>query len=164
MAKLFNDKLWKGSDFFVNTCTSDDLLHSLFLLKSLLNAEFGKKSGLTDLTMPEYALMRQFALDNNTTDLTSVREYLAVTKASVSQMLASLEKRGLLVRQIDPANRRNLIVTLTPVGIERLRKKEFQVERRLQELLTELGRTDALQFIMLINNMNTILSSKKEEH
>ena len=144
----------------MNTCTSDDLLHSLFLLKSLLNAEFGKKSGLTDLTMPEYALMRQFALDNNTTDLTSVREYLAVTKASVSQMLASLEKRGLLVRQIDPANRRNLIVTLTPVGIERLRKKEFQVERRLQELLTELGRTDALQFIMLINNMNTILSSK----
>ena len=148
----------------MNTCTSDDLLHSLFLLKSLLNAEFGKKSGLTDLTMPEYALMRQFALDNNTTDLTSVREYLTVTKASVSQMLASLEKRGLLVRQIDPANRRNLIVTLTPVGIERLRKKEFQVERRLQELLTELGRTDALQFIMLINNMNTILSSKKEEH
>ena len=148
----------------MNTCTSDDLLHSLFLLKSLLNAEFGKKSGLTDLTMPEYALMRQFALDNNTTDLTSVREYLAVTKASVSQMLASLEKRGLLIRQIDPANRRNLIVTLTPVGIERLRKKEFQVERRLQELLTELGRTDALQFIMLINNMNTILSSKKEEH
>lgn len=148
----------------MNTRTSDDLLHSLFLLKSLLNAEFGKKSGLTDLTMPEYALMRQFALDNNTTDLTSVREYLAVTKASVSQMLASLEKRGLLVRQIDPANRRNLIVTLTPVGIERLRKKEFQVERRLQELLTELGRTDALQFIMLINNMNTILSSKKEEH
>lgn len=148
----------------MNPCTGDDLLHSLFLLKSLLNAEFGKKSGLTDLTMPEYALMRQFALDNNTTDLTSVREYLAVTKASVSQMLASLEKRGLLVRQIDPANRRNLIVTLTPVGIERLRKKEFQVERRLQELLTELGRTDALQFIMLINNMNTILSSKKEEH
>ena len=148
----------------MNTCTSDDLLHSLFLLKSLLNAEFGKKIGSTDLTMPEYALMRQFALDNNTTDLTSVREYLAVTKASVSQMLASLEKRGLLVRQIDPANRRNLIVTLTPVGIERLRKKEFQVERRLQELLTELGRTDALQFIMLINNMNTILSSKKEEH
>ena len=148
----------------MNTCTSDDLLHSLFLLKSLLNAEFGKKSGLTDLTMPEYALMRQFALDNNTTDLTSVREYLAVTKASVSQMLASLEKRGLLVRQIDPTNRRNLIVTLTSEGIERLRQKEFQVERRLRELLAELGETDALQFITLINKMNTVLSKKKEEH
>ncbi|HIZ23042.1 MAG TPA: winged helix DNA-binding protein [Candidatus Blautia faecigallinarum] len=148
----------------MNYCTSDDLIHSLFLLKSLLNSEFGKKRDSEDLTMPEYALMRQLALDNNTTDLTSVREYLAVTKASVSQMLASLEKRGLLVRQIDPANRRNLIVTLTPEGIERLRQKEFQVERRLQELLAELDRTDALQFITLINKMNTILSAKKEEH
>ena len=148
----------------MNPCTGDDLLHSLFLLKSLLNAEFGKKSGSTDLTMPEYALMRQFALDDNTKDLTSVREYLAVTKASVSQMLSSLEKRGLLVRKIDPANRRNLIVTLTSEGIERLRQKEFQVERRLRELLAELGETDALQFITLINKMNTVLSKKKEEH
>lgn len=148
----------------MNPCTGDDLLHSLFLLKSLLNSEFGKKSDSEDLTMPEYALMWQFALEDDTTDLTSVREYLAVTKASVSQMLASLEKRGLLVRQIDPTNRRNLIVTLTSEGIERLRQKEFQVERRLRELLAELGETDALQFITLINKMNTVLSKKKEEH
>ena len=148
----------------MNPCTGDDLLHSLFLLKSLLNSEFGKKSDSEDLTMPDYALMRQFALEDDTTDLTSVREYLAVTKASVSQMLASLEKRGLLVRQIDPTNRRNLIVTLTSEGIERLRQKEFQVERRLRELLAELGETDALQFITLINKMNTVLSKKKEEH
>ena len=148
----------------VNPCTGDDLLHSLFLLKSLLNSEFGKKSDSEDLTMPEYALMRQFALEDDTTDLTSVREYLAVTKASVSQMLASLEKRGLLVRQIDPTNRRNLIVTLTSEGIERLRQKEFQVERRLRELLAELGETDARQFITLINKMNTVLSKKREEH
>ena len=148
----------------LNPCTGDDLLHSLFLLKSLLHSEFGKKSDSEDLTMPEYALMRQFALEDDTTDLTSVREYLAVTKASVSQMLASLEKRGLLVRQIDPTNRRNLIVTLTSEGIERLRQKEFQVERRLRELLAELGETDALQFITLINKMNTVLSKKKEEH
>ena len=104
------------------------------------------------------------ALDDNTKDLTSVREYLAVTKASVSQMLSSLEKRGLLVRKIDPTNRRNLIVTLTSEGIERLRQKEFQVERRLRELLAELGETDARQFITLINKMNTVLSKKKEEH
>lgn len=148
----------------MNPCTGDDLLHSLFLLKSLLNSEFGKNSDSEDLTMPEYALMRQFALEDDTTDLTSVREYLAVTKASVSQMLASLEKRGLLVRQIDPTNRRNLIVTLTSEGIERLRQKEFQVERRLRELLAELGETDALQFTTLINKMNTVLSKKKEEH
>ena len=81
----------------------------------------------------------------------------------MSQMLSSLEKRGLLVRQIDPANRRNLIVTLTLEGTERLWQKEVQVERRLQELLADLGMTDTMQFITLVNKMNVILSAKKEE-
>ena len=139
-----------------------DLLHSLFLLKSMLNSEFGKKVGIDDLSMPEYSLMCQLESDDKNTDLTSIREYLAVTKASVSQMLASLEKRGLLVREIDPDNRRNLIVTLTPEGAERLQYKEAQVEQRLKGLLSDLGETDAQNFITLVNKMNTILSEKKE--
>lgn len=139
-----------------------DLLHSLFLLKSMLNSEFGKKVGIDDLSMPEYSLMCQLESDDKNTDLISIREYLAVTKASVSQMLASLEKRGLLVREIDPDNRRNLIVTLTPEGAERLQYKEAQVEQRLKGLLSDLGETDAQHFITLVNKMNTILSEKKE--
>lgn len=139
-----------------------DLLHSLFLLKSMLNSEFGKKVEIDDLSMPEYSLMCQLESDDKNTDLTSIREYLAVTKASVSQMLASLEKRGLLVREIDPDNRRNLIVTLTPEGAERLQYKEAQVEQRLKGLLSDLGETDAQHFITLVNKMNTILSEKKE--
>ena len=77
--------------------------------------------------------------------------------------LASLERRGLLLRQTDPANRRNLIVTLTPKGVERLRQKELQVERRLQELLAELGGLDAAQFVELVNKMDAALSVKKKE-
>lgn len=147
----------------MSPCTNDDLLHSLFLLKSLLNAEFGKKSDPGDLTMSEYALMRRLALDGDAADLASAREYLAVTKASVSQTLASLERRGLLLRQTDPANRRNLIVTLTPEGVERLRQKELQVEWRLQELLAELGGSDAARFVELVNKMDAALSVKKKE-
>lgn len=144
--------------------SQEELLHALFLLKNLLGLEFGKRSSIDNLSMQEYALLRRLSTSDGSADLTSVREYLAVTKAAVSQMLASLEKRGLLVREIDPANRRNLIVTLTPDGIVRLRQKEAQVERRLQELLDELGPKDALQFIALVNRMNMILSVKKEEH
>ena len=110
--------------------------------------------------MPEYALMRQLARDGGPSDLASIREYLAVTKASVSQMLSSLEKRGLLVRCVDPANRRNLIVTLTPEGHERLRDKDARVQQRLQEMLADLGETDARQFIALVDRMNVFLSHK----
>ena len=143
--------------------SKEELLHALFLLKSMLGAEFGKKSSACDLSMQEYALMRQLSTDGGAANLTAAREYLAVTKAAVSQMLASLEKRNLLVRKTDPANRRNIIVTLTPEGMERLRQKETQVEYRLSELLSELGESDALQFMALIHKMKAVLSAKKEE-
>ena len=148
----------------MNPCTGDDLLHSLFLLKSLLNSEFGKKNDPNDLNMQEYSLMHKLASNDNNTDLTVIREYLAVTKASVSQMLSSLEKRGMLIRQIDPANRRNLIVILTPEGKKQLQLKQIQVENRFDQLLEKLGEPDAKQFIHLINKMNNILSMEMEEN
>lgn len=146
----------------MNPCSQEELLHTLFLLKNLLGSEFGKRYSSDDLSMQEYALLRRISAGNGSADLTIVWEYLAVPKVAVSQMLASLEKRGLLVREIDPANRRSLIVTLTSDGIWRLRQKEAQVGQRLRELLEELGKSDALQFIALINRMNMILSAKKE--
>ncbi len=144
--------------------TNDDFLHSLFLLRSLLSSEFGKKNDPNDLNMQEYSLMHKLASNDNNTDLTVIREYLAVTKASVSQMLSSLEKRGMLIRQIDPANRRNLIVILTPEGKKQLQLKQIQVENRFDQLLEKLGEPDAKQFIHLINKMNNILSMEMEEN
>ena len=144
--------------------TNDDFLHSLFLLRSLLSSEFGKKNDPNDLNMQEYSLMHKLASNDNNTDLTVIREYLAVTKASVSQMLSSLEKRGMLIRQIDPANRRNLIVILTPEGKKQLQLKQIQVENRFDHLLEKLGEPDAKQFIHLINKMNNILSMEMEEN
>lgn len=144
--------------------TNDDFLHSLFLLRSLLSSEFGKKNNPNDLNMQEYSLMHKLASNDNNTDLTVIREYLAVTKASVSQMLSSLEKRGMLIRQIDPANRRNLIVILTPEGKKQLQLKQIQVENRFDQLLEKLGEPDAKQFIHLINKMNNILSMEMEEN
>ena len=94
---------------------SSDFLHALFVLKSLLGTQFSKsaKTQIHSLSMAEYALMKHVS---ETASLTEIREYLSITKAAVSQMLSSLEKRGFLTREIDRANRRNLIVFLTPAG------------------------------------------------
>ena len=67
------------------------------------------------------------------------------------------------MRSTDPADRRSLIVTLTPEGNKRLRNKEAQVERRLHALLETLGEADARAFIALIDKMNAALSANKEE-
>ena len=44
---------------------------------------------------------------------TTIAERLIVTTATVTSLLDTLEKRGLVVRQPDPADRRKLLVSIT---------------------------------------------------
>jgi DNA-binding MarR family transcriptional regulator len=47
---------------------------------------------------------------------TSIAQRLIVTTASVTSLLDTLERRGLVERQPDPRDRRGLLVALTPDG------------------------------------------------
>ena len=47
---------------------------------------------------------------------------LAVTRSNISGLLAGLEKNGMVRREIDTADRRRILVHLTPKGIETLQK------------------------------------------
>lgn len=147
-----------------NTQLSSDLLHALFVLKSLLGAEFGRsvKPGVCSLSMAEYVLMKWIA---DTTSLAEIREYLSVSKAAISQMLSSLEKQGYLMRETDQENRRSLIVSLTPAGQTILRQKDQKVNSRFEKIIAEMGEADTLEFIRLIAKMNDALKApiKKQE-
>jgi len=143
-----------------------DFLHSLFLLKSLLAAEFGKsdKTDPLNLSMPEYVLAKKVAeAQSGNTDLTEIREYLAISKAAISQMLSTLEKRGLIIREIDPQNRRNLIVSITPAGGAALQRKDAEVNNRITKIISRMGQQNALQFVQLIKEMNDALKASSEK-
>ena len=101
--------------------------------------------------------------ENGNADLAEIREYLAVTKAAVSQMLSSLEKRGFLKRETDPANRRNLIITITASGMDILRQKDLEAEMRMEKIILRFGKEETLQFIQLISKMNETMKTLQEE-
>ena len=88
--------------------------------------------------------------------------YLSITKAAVSQILSSLEKRGLLIRNTDPSNRRNLILTLTFAGKAVLEEKDMEVDTRIGEIIRALGEDEAKQLTYLITKMNGALSASSQ--
>lgn len=141
---------------------SSDFLHALFVMKSLLGTQFSKsaKTEIHSLSMAEYVLMKRVS---ETASLTEIREYLSITKAAVSQMLSSLEKRGFLTREIDRANRRNLIVFLTPAGQQVLQEKGNEADSRFAKIITEMGEADTLEFIRLITKMNDAMKASIEK-
>ena len=142
--------------------SKEEFLHSLFVLKSLLGAAFAKSSKTAEqtLNMPEYVLMKMVSeATDGRASLTHIREYLAVSKAAVSQMLSSLEKRGFVNREIDRANRRNLVVTVTAAGAEVLRQKDMEADSRLEKIISRLGIQDTAQFVRLIERMNAAVEA-----
>ena len=78
-------------------------------------------------------------------------------------MLSSLEKRGFLKRETDPANRRNLIITITASGMDILRQKDLEAEMRMEKIILRFGKEETLQFIQLISKMNETMKTLQEE-
>ena len=74
---------------------------------------------------------------------------LQSSTARISAVLGSLEKKGQILREVDPANRRNTLVTLTPAGRERVERLLEHMRRHLREVLARMGARDAAEYVRL---------------
>lgn len=135
----------------------NELVQAMFRLKKMMNRGLGRDLDNANITMSEFILMREVAKNTkesyNPMALTEVREYLSVSKAAVSQMINSLEKRGYLTREVDVNNRRNIIVVLTEAGQEVYQKKNQEFFDRFEKVIQGIGETDISHFIAMINKM-----------
>lgn len=145
------------------------LIRTVLQFKRMSNAGFGidTSENKSDVNMTELLLM--YGIADNTLDskynvgMTEIREYLSVSKAAVSQMLSSLEKKGYINRDIDKNNRRSLIVTLTSAG-QKVLSNEYNVfNKRLDRIIDELGREDVEQMIAIVGRMTEIMKRLDEE-
>ncbi|MCT8266461.1 MarR family transcriptional regulator [Afifella sp. JA880] len=72
-----------------------------------------------DLTKPQYAVLEALDIAGEM-DQAALGAASATTKATLTEMLGRMEQRGLIARQIDPADTRRRVVQLTEAGRDRL--------------------------------------------
>lgn len=101
------------------------------------------------ITEPQWRVMRVLN-DRGSTDATGVAEVALLHPPSVTRVLKELEARGIVVREVDPDDKRRAMAILTPKGRELIREIARDVRRvmneyadrfgteRLERLLTEL--------------------------
>lgn len=144
--------------------TNDDFLQSMFKLKSLLTASFQMKADKgCNVNMQELILMKGISENTdrqNNVTLSEIRKYLALSKATISQMLGSLERKGYIKREIDKNNRRNIIATLTPEGRELLAYKNIEYSRKLDRIVAYLGTDDTQTFIYLVGRLVEVMEGE----
>lgn len=133
--------------------TKEDYLKTIFQFKNLINTEFGHGKQHA-LSLTELLIMQGISQQQSSVTIASD---LHITKAAVSQCTASLDKKGLITRTVDPQNRRNLSLALTAAGRTQLEQTNAEFDGAFATFVQDMGATDLEQLLSLMQKMTTII-------
>lgn len=131
-----------------------------------------RKSGLdyvkiSDLNMTELYVMNSLSenlfSDGKNIDLAEIQNHTYVTKAAISKMFTSLEKKGYVIRETDKLNRRRITVELTPCGKETVEEAAGTASDVLDIVISRLGEEKTCQLISLLNELSDVTDEVRSE-
>lgn len=100
--------------------------------------------------------------DDGCAGVSEIHQTLHISKAAVSQTLNNLEKKGYIVRKIDPADRRKITVTVTSCGEQELEKARVAYDETLDRVLAQLGEENARDLVRLIGRLLEIFEELEQ--
>lgn len=103
-----------------------------------------------------------------------ISRQLNMTTSRVAAVLNSLQKKDMIVRSTDAADKRRVQVTLTKEGRVLCETRREQVIESMTQLLCGLGEEDAANFVRIITKIQTMMpepqclcgeqSGREEDH
>jgi DNA-binding MarR family transcriptional regulator len=84
-----------------------------------------------------------------------------VSTARIAAALNSLEKKGLITRQIDTTNRRHILVSITPEGKRTAEEHQKFALENVAKMLELLGEQDAREYVRITRKLAELLRSNK---
>ena len=123
------------------------------LLRQLFQQHTARwQHALPELTKPQYAVMRSIA-EHPGIEQVALTEVAVSTKATLAEMLSRMEARGLVKRELDPADKRRRFVFLTPEGEALLASSQPLGNRVDEAFLGRLSEEEQARFAELVKKM-----------
>ena len=116
-----------------------------------------------ELYPSEIHLMLHVA-DEQSTNLTRIAERLGITKGALSQTLARLERKGMLLKSKDPQAKNELTVSFTAQGqraLKQFRVLKASVEARYDGCLAEFGERERETIGRFLRRMNELVGGRR---
>ncbi|MFC4601721.1 MarR family winged helix-turn-helix transcriptional regulator [Cohnella hongkongensis] len=92
-----------------------------------------------------------------------IAQRLRITPSAVSQILNALEKKKRLTRTINPDNRREIRLELTPEAENDFEKMETVERAIIQKYYSQLAPEELLQLKSILTKLNEIVQRSDEE-
>ncbi len=97
--------------------------------------------------------------DHGSMSPSELGQRLIVTRATVTGLLDSLERRGFVRRSANPADRRGLLVEITPAGLAVVGELRRLVHRNEKAWLSVLSDSELRAYIELLHRIQDSLDS-----
>jgi MarR family transcriptional regulator for hemolysin len=114
-----------------------------------------------DLTIPQFRTL-VYADRNPGTSLSDLADHLGLTLPSTSKLVDELLKRGLIVREEHPRDRRRQKLSQTNRGIEILDASQTATLAYFAQKLANTTAADRASIIQAMNTMRTVLQTNKK--
>ncbi|MCE5344147.1 MAG: MarR family transcriptional regulator [Eubacteriales bacterium] len=88
-----------------------------------------------------------------------ISHFMNISTARMAVTLNGLERKGLVTRRIDPADRRRILVDLTETGLAFAMRQQSHLLWHATQIVEKLGEHDAEEFVRLIGRVADIIDA-----
>lgn len=131
----------------------ESLAHELF--ESLDRHKKGPPHEEVSKTMRgEMAVLRLLMNEGAPMTAGEMSRALSMTTSRMAAVLGALEKKGMLVRKADEADKRRVLAVLTQQGRALCEERKAHARRDMTQMLRRLGQEDAEHFVRIMKRIH----------
>lgn len=103
-----------------------------------------RREGAAGLSVPQFRALLMLNQQPGAS-LSEVATHLGVTRPTASTIIERLVQQKLITREVDPTERRRVVLTLTAEGARRLERSRAHTHERVTQVLSQLSAAEQAQ-------------------
>jgi MarR family 2-MHQ and catechol resistance regulon transcriptional repressor len=116
-----------------------------------------------DMCFSDFAVL-ELLLHKGPQPVNAIGRRVELTSGSITTAIDRLEVRGLVLRRLDPDDRRARVVSLTKQGTVRIREVFVEHERAMDRAASGLSKGERDTLAKLLKKLGTFADEKEEDH
>lgn len=110
----------------------------------------------------EHFVLHFISFHNRSVLPSEISNTMGISSARIAAALNSMEKKGLITRQIDVSDRRRILVELTPQGKAMANEQHQEMMETLTETFRQLGEHDAKEYVRITGRLAELAAQNKK--
>lgn len=139
----------------------DELMHTFMNLKKIKFHNMVTCDGLTHNEKIVLFVLHDISKDSKV-PLSALREKIKLAPSTITPIITLLEDKGLIERNIDKSDRRNIFLQISAKGEEHIDKVQFEVKKELSKYIKYMGEEDTKELIRLISKTINFFNGREE--